>query len=122
VARGRLDEAEGALRRALELAPAHAEALNTLGYCLSLPTQGRAADREAELNCYLKAWEADPTLPDVARNLAQFFGSADGKLRPEEAIRWWKEFARLSPPGGDAQAEAAAGIAAMRKLILDGVR
>lgn len=115
IARGRLGEAEEHFRRAIQLAPTHAEALTNLGYCLSLGTQERKADPAEELRCYRLAVLANPDFPEAHRSLAIFYDTTEGYRDYDRAIEAWMTYARLTTTDEEAQKEAGRAILKIRE-------
>ncbi len=119
LARGRTDEAAASFRKAVILAPRHADALTNLGYCLSVDTEARKADPEEEFRCYLRAVEADPECVDAHRSLGFVYGTTGRHFNPEKAIHHWAEYSRLTVGDEKAQAEARDAVDAVKRLQLE---
>jgi protein O-GlcNAc transferase len=76
---GRAADAQASYRRAIEIDPRHAKALNNLGTLLEL-----AGRTEEALACYRRAFEADAELVAALGNLAALLHRSG---RPQEAAR-----------------------------------
>jgi tetratricopeptide (TPR) repeat protein len=119
LARSRITEAEAAFRKAIALAPAHAEALNNLGCVLDLTIDNRPGDPLAALHCYQDALVVDPDYADAHRNIATWYFTTPGHIDHELALHHWRTFYRLSANDPAAQDEARVAIAAIKKAQFD---
>jgi tetratricopeptide (TPR) repeat protein len=102
--KGRHEEALVEFRRAIELSPGYAKAMNNMG--LSLEALGRDAEAAA---AYTSAIEKDATLASARNNLG---GMARRRGDLASAAKWFAEAIRLDPEMREAHANLAGVLAA----------
>jgi Flp pilus assembly protein TadD len=105
LARGRIDEAEGYIRKAIAIEPTYPEGHDNLG--IVLHDQGRIDEAVTQ---YREASRLDPRYPTVHNNLGISL-AAQGKL--DEAIASFREALRLKPAFPKAQMNL--GIALLKR-------